>query len=257
MKKYLFITTVICCGLYANNGFAQCTETTDCTALGYTETSCLDGGIKCPFGDKWACHKSDCNGFANIPDKTQCPAGYRTSITASGKNCYTCRENLCETCKIGNYFNSDFECTVTRNYNSVGVVYYTSGSPSKPSCQISFIELDCRKTLYFSHSCPSPVTAPNGVNARTSSWGLFSAASYSTYNLFSSAITSKRTCSADLSSWGTSFWTTTTTEPDNYGWIRFCTISKPSGLNCQYTSQDLNDSRYMHYAQCGSSVQVD
>ncbi len=35
---------------------AQCVETTNCEALGYTETSCNGGkGIKCPFGNKWAC----------------------------------------------------------------------------------------------------------------------------------------------------------------------------------------------------------
>ncbi len=36
--------------------FAQCVATQDCETLGYTETSCNGGkGIKCPFGNKWAC----------------------------------------------------------------------------------------------------------------------------------------------------------------------------------------------------------
>ena len=35
---------------------AQCVETTNCETLGYTETSCNGGkGVKCPFGNKWAC----------------------------------------------------------------------------------------------------------------------------------------------------------------------------------------------------------
>ncbi len=35
---------------------AQCVATQDCATLGYTETSCNGGkGIKCPFGNKWAC----------------------------------------------------------------------------------------------------------------------------------------------------------------------------------------------------------
>ena len=40
--------------------FAQCVATQDCETLGYTETSCNGGkGVKCPFGNKWACFKSD------------------------------------------------------------------------------------------------------------------------------------------------------------------------------------------------------
>ena len=36
--------------------FAQCVATQDCATLGYTETSCNGGkGVKCPFGNKWAC----------------------------------------------------------------------------------------------------------------------------------------------------------------------------------------------------------
>ncbi len=51
---------------------AQCVETTNCETLGYTETSCNGGkGVKCPFGNKWAClgvneeecEKSFCNKY--------------------------------------------------------------------------------------------------------------------------------------------------------------------------------------------------
>ncbi len=36
--------------------FAQCVATQDCVTLGYTETTCNGGkGVKCPFGNKWAC----------------------------------------------------------------------------------------------------------------------------------------------------------------------------------------------------------
>ena len=35
---------------------AQCVATQDCATLGYTETSCNGGkGVKCPFGNFWAC----------------------------------------------------------------------------------------------------------------------------------------------------------------------------------------------------------
>ena len=46
---------------------AQCVATQDCATLGYTETSCSGGsGVKCPFGNKWACFKSEsefCNEY--------------------------------------------------------------------------------------------------------------------------------------------------------------------------------------------------
>ncbi len=39
---------------------AQCVATQDCATLGYTETSCNGGkGVKCPFGNKWVCFKTD------------------------------------------------------------------------------------------------------------------------------------------------------------------------------------------------------
>jgi len=34
---------------------AQCVATQDCASLGYTEASCPNGGIKCPFGQGFAC----------------------------------------------------------------------------------------------------------------------------------------------------------------------------------------------------------
>ena len=38
---------------------AQCVASQDCATLGYTETSCSGGsGVKCPFGNKWACFQS-------------------------------------------------------------------------------------------------------------------------------------------------------------------------------------------------------
>ncbi len=39
---------------------AQCVATQNCATLGYTETSCSGGsGVKCPFGNSWACFKSE------------------------------------------------------------------------------------------------------------------------------------------------------------------------------------------------------
>ena len=58
MKTYLYLSTAIISVSLATseNAWAQCVSTQDCTALGYTESSCPNGkGVKCPFGSKWFC----------------------------------------------------------------------------------------------------------------------------------------------------------------------------------------------------------
>ena len=53
-KLFLLIGTSL--SLIPNLTSAQCVATQDCATLGYTETSCSGGsGIKCPFGNFWAC----------------------------------------------------------------------------------------------------------------------------------------------------------------------------------------------------------
>ena len=52
--KFLLLGTSL--SLIPTLTFAQCVATQDCATLGYTETSCNGGkGVKCPFGNKWAC----------------------------------------------------------------------------------------------------------------------------------------------------------------------------------------------------------
>ena len=56
--KFLLLGTSL--SLIPQLTFAQCVATQDCETLGYTETSCNGGkGIKCPFGNKWACLTSE------------------------------------------------------------------------------------------------------------------------------------------------------------------------------------------------------
>ena len=52
--KFLLLGTSL--SLIPTLTYAQCVATQDCETLGYTETSCNGGkGVKCPFGNKWAC----------------------------------------------------------------------------------------------------------------------------------------------------------------------------------------------------------
>ena len=58
---------------------AQCVATQDCATLGYTETSCNGGkGVKCPFGNKWACLPTE----AEICKKN----GFTQSCTGAGQS---------------------------------------------------------------------------------------------------------------------------------------------------------------------------
>ena len=64
MRRYLYLSTAVA-GVVMTAGagvsFAQCVTTQNCAELGYTETSCPDGtGIKCPFGDTFACTGGSC-----------------------------------------------------------------------------------------------------------------------------------------------------------------------------------------------------
>ena len=60
MKTYLYLSTAIISVSLATSGnaWAQCVSTQDCATLGYTKTSCPNGGVKCPFGNKWFCSSS-------------------------------------------------------------------------------------------------------------------------------------------------------------------------------------------------------
>ncbi len=128
---------------------AQCVATQDCATLGYTETSCNGGkGVKCPFGNKWAClgvneeecEKSFCNkyGFTLTCTGTgyaggagsACGGKYTQCSCASG---YEWKDGSCQqkapdysACKIGTLFYSDGTCSSDKlsGKELLGVVIY-------------------------------------------------------------------------------------------------------------------------------------
>lgn len=117
MKIYAyfsFLPSILIC----SSAFAACTSAPDCQSLGYTESSCPNGGIKCPFDtSKWRCsecgadYKYTCSsrvgetGGAGTPcggkfTKCQCVETYfwngYSCINISGRretNGYCCDEN--------------------------------------------------------------------------------------------------------------------------------------------------------------------
>ena len=71
MRKFTLLTSVLLTAPFSvGKVSAQCVATQDCAALGYTETSCESGGIKCPFGNTWACKSESCDRGKDNPDCT-------------------------------------------------------------------------------------------------------------------------------------------------------------------------------------------
>ena len=66
----LMVFEVMALSTMVGNVSAQCVATQDCASLGYTENSCENGGIKCPFGNTWACKSESCDRGENNPDCT-------------------------------------------------------------------------------------------------------------------------------------------------------------------------------------------
>ena len=140
--QYLLIGTSL--SLIPHLTSAQCVATQDCATLGYTETSCSGGsGVKCPFGNKWACFKTDAefcneygfslacsgNGYAGGTSKAcngkyvscNCASGY--AWNASSKKCeYDYKTN----CTIGALYYSDGTCSdkLETSKTLLGVVIY-------------------------------------------------------------------------------------------------------------------------------------
>ena len=63
MRKLILMTSAaVIAPISAIAQTPTCTATPDCASLGYTEASCPNGGVKCPWGDTWFCGK-DCSDF--------------------------------------------------------------------------------------------------------------------------------------------------------------------------------------------------
>ena len=151
-KLFLLIGTSL--SLIPQTINAQCVATQDCATLGYTETSCSGGnGVKCPFGNKWACFKSESE-FCNEYGFTQTCTG--TNQTGGGGKACNGKYNYCScadgyvwqngTCKnsepdysgcvIGALFYSDNTCSdkLESSKTLLGVVIY-----EKSASQIGWI----------------------------------------------------------------------------------------------------------------------
>ena len=126
--QYLLIGTSL--SLIPQTINAQCVATQDCATLGYTETSCSGGsGVKCPFGNKWACFKSESE-FCNEYGFTLSCTG--TGYSGGGSLACNGKYNYCS-CTSGYTWNATNKiCEYDYNTNcTIGALYYSDGTCSQ------------------------------------------------------------------------------------------------------------------------------
>lgn len=120
----LFLLFGTSLSLIPSLAFAQCVATQDCATLGYTETSCNGGsGVKCPFGNSWACFKSESEICNDLGFTLSCTGtGYSGG---TGKACNG-KYNICS-CSSG-YEWKDGSCQKNAVLNGAqGELYYCNG----------------------------------------------------------------------------------------------------------------------------------
>lgn len=144
MKNYLYLTTaVIGVSMVTVNttSWAQCLSSQDCAALGYTEASCSNGGVKCPFGNKWACFKPEdeyeqefctkygftlkCNGDNQIGGASKsCNGKYNVCSCADN---YVWKDNACQKPLLNGAQDNLFYCKgIVTGVKAPGMDFYVS-----------------------------------------------------------------------------------------------------------------------------------
>ena len=107
---------------------AQCVATQDCATLGYTETSCNGGkGVKCPFGNKWACLGAN---EEEVRNKLCQELGFTLTCTGTG---YAggagsaCGGKYTQCSCASGYEWKDGSCQKQVQNGAVGDLYYCNG----------------------------------------------------------------------------------------------------------------------------------
>ena len=107
---------------------AQCVATQDCTTLGYTETSCSGGsGVKCPFGNKWACLKSE----SEIKNQLCTELGFTLTCTGTnqtGGSSNACNGKYSECSCASGYEWKNGSCQKGVQNGAIGDLYYCNGT---------------------------------------------------------------------------------------------------------------------------------
>ena len=125
--RFLLIGTSL--SLITSLTSAQCVATQDCATLGYTETSCSGGsGVNCPFGNKWACFKSESEICNDLGFTLACTG---TNQTGGGSKACNGKYNICK-CATNFTWNTDTKSCEANTANcTIGALYYSDGTCSQ------------------------------------------------------------------------------------------------------------------------------
>ena len=138
--KFLLCGAAVC--FVPQAAVAQC-AVTDCLQLGYTSLQKCDNGLKCPFGEYWACPKveekavlGECTGYA--------------------KNC-----------TIGDILYSDGTCTTNKESSKtpIGVVVYISSGSDK--CGYAMAARPVTQMISWTNPIADPLDISNLPNYTT------------------------------------------------------------------------------------------
>ena len=141
---YVLLSSTI---LGAGNAMAECVATPDCEELGYTETSCAEGGVKCP----WDTTKLFCGPSCSLTTtKAQCDANCQNvgsqSCSKNGVTYYAgCGTSKCTTGQ--SCVNGSCTCDSVYKYTCTGTGY-ASGSGS--SCGGKYASCNCATNYVWS-----------------------------------------------------------------------------------------------------------
>ena len=112
-------------------------NTTKCRELGYTESSCPNGGVACQYDTSlWYCANWTCadGRLYSAENKPENKCGNCVATAYKNMTCYDCHEARCTstTCAVGDVFYSDGTCCPVENFDCrktpVGVVYALSAT---------------------------------------------------------------------------------------------------------------------------------
>ena len=150
MRKIILMTSAaVIAPISAIAQTPTCTATPDCASLGYTEASCPNGGVKCPWGDAWFCTKTcsemgfnyTCSGTGYAGGAgSACGGKYASCECAEG---YKWENGQCKAeaiwgqcsgyaaqCSLGDILFSDGTCNANTvsGKTPIAVVVYKSGN---------------------------------------------------------------------------------------------------------------------------------
>ena len=147
-RKYSAVAGVLLVLMLAVNnaeyGYAECVATPDCEALGYRSTSCVGGGVKCPWDlTKMYCNPNMCSltitkemcdaECKNVGEQSCLKDGVTyyaqcgVSKCAEGQGCKAGACVNCDnSCSVGNILYADFSCSscLLSDKTPIGVIAY-------------------------------------------------------------------------------------------------------------------------------------